>query len=372
MRTRIVLALAAAFAAGVASAQNLPLFDLERLTLDPAARGSLVVGNGEMAPAGATRLSLAFHYEREPLVLLGSGDERGYGVNQNTGKQGDIVRARLTVHAGAAFSLLDRLELDLRFPWIAWQQSDDLGGAGVSTPRDAGVGTPSIGLKWGFLRQEDGRPVSAAVAGDLLVNWGTVEAVAGNENVAFTPRLEVGRRLGRVLVAAQGGGLLRTRGGVHIPAAGKPGKDLHSEVLGGLALATADGPLRFEVSGRGAWNFDGLGQSYEALAGARWLFGVGEIFALGGPGFNLSPGTPLFRVLLGVALNLEPEKPAPAAAPPPPPPPDPCAPGQQHAPQQCPDLDDDGDGIPNGQDECPLEKGIPELKGCPARDGLRP
>lgn len=45
-----------------------------------------------------------------------------------------------------------------------------------------------------------------------------------------------------------------------------------------------------------------------------------------------------------------------------------CAPGEQHTPDQCPGLDDDGDAIANAQDKCPLEKGIPETAGCPVTD----
>jgi len=48
--------------------------------------------------------------------------------------------------------------------------------------------------------------------------------------------------------------------------------------------------------------------------------------------------------------------------------PDPCAPGQAHTPEQCPALDDDNDGIPNGQDKCPLVAGIKENNGCPPVD----
>ena len=40
----------------------------------------------------------------------------------------------------------------------------------------------------------------------------------------------------------------------------------------------------------------------------------------------------------------------------------------EHTPAQCPDLDDDGDGIANGDDKCPTRKGIPEEKGCAAKD----
>lgn len=49
----------------------------------------------------------------------------------------------------------------------------------------------------------------------------------------------------------------------------------------------------------------------------------------------------------------------------PPPPPDPCAKGQKHEPEQCPALDDDGDGIPNGEDRCPLLAGTVQYQGCP-------
>jgi outer membrane protein OmpA-like peptidoglycan-associated protein len=47
---------------------------------------------------------------------------------------------------------------------------------------------------------------------------------------------------------------------------------------------------------------------------------------------------------------------------------DPCAPGQIHSPDQCPNLDEDGDGIRNADDNCPMVAGIPELKGCPDPD----
>lgn len=44
---------------------------------------------------------------------------------------------------------------------------------------------------------------------------------------------------------------------------------------------------------------------------------------------------------------------------------DPCAPGRAHTPDQCPALDDDGDGVVNGKDRCPLQAGIPAEQGCP-------
>lgn len=61
-------------------------------------------------------------------------------------------------------------------------------------------------------------------------------------------------------------------------------------------------------------------------------------------------------------------EPVAAAPAPTPAPADPCAEGQKHTPEQCPDLDDDGDGVLNKDDACPTEEGIPETKGCPAKD----
>lgn len=58
-------------------------------------------------------------------------------------------------------------------------------------------------------------------------------------------------------------------------------------------------------------------------------------------------------------------EPAPAPAPEPVAKVDPCAPGQAHTPDQCPDLDDDGDGVRNADDKCPLVKGTKENNGCP-------
>ena len=55
-----------------------------------------------------------------------------------------------------------------------------------------------------------------------------------------------------------------------------------------------------------------------------------EAYALAGVGFGNSPGTPTFRGLLGVAFGSMPPK---------------CVAGGKHTPEQCPDLDDDNDGV---------------------------
>ncbi len=377
MAWRSALALAVALAAGSAHPQNLPALDVERLTLDPAARGSLVVGSGKVAPAGTARMSIALGYERQPFVLVG-GRERGHGIGSDS-HDVDIVGSRLTVFGGLAYSVTDFLELDVRVPYAAFQRSDDaqLVARGIGVPTDHGAASPSLGAKLAVVSQDGDAPFSVALALDVTPDWGSQVALAGNDGTVLKPSLEASHAFGDGwLVAAEAGGILRTRT-VRIPSPAGA-EELRSEVAAGLAVSKQLAPFAVELSGRGAWNVDSLGHYYELLAGGRWAFGHAELFALAGPGFGESPGTPQYRALIGFALEIEPARPPPpppAAAPPPPPPPppppkppDPCAPGQEHSPRQCPDLDDDGDGVPNGQDMCPLVKGLRELSGCPDSD----
>jgi outer membrane protein OmpA-like peptidoglycan-associated protein len=42
--------------------------------------------------------------------------------------------------------------------------------------------------------------------------------------------------------------------------------------------------------------------------------------------------------------------------------------GGTHAPEECPDLDDDNDGVRNGEDTCVSQGGRVDEKGCPVKD----
>jgi OmpA-OmpF porin, OOP family len=357
---RALVAAAVLVASSTAQAQRTG-FDLERLTLDPSARGSLVLGTGETLPENGFRLSLAGHYERAPLVLTSSGDLRGRGLFADATRAGDVVTDRWTVHLGIGVAVTDRLELGLRLPYVVDQSGDDLSGNGLPPLRSSAFGTPSVMLRYGVLSERAGAPVSAAVAIEAHIPISRPNDLTGQPDDMIVPRVEVGKSFGSWLVAANVGANLRT-GDENLTN----GEELSHEALGGLVVATTGRPLRFEASARGYFNFDGLSQGLELLGGVRYALGPAELFALGGPGFLEAPGTPPWRGLVGVALGRAEAK--PAAAPPPPPPPDPCAPGQAHRPEQCPALDDDGDGVPNGEDRCPLEKGISEQRGCPAVD----
>jgi OmpA-OmpF porin, OOP family len=359
MSTRTYLALVAALAATGAYAQAaLPRFDLERLDLDPAARGSLVVGTGQIAPEpGESRIALGLQWERDPLTITSSGYVRGHGAGIGGSELGSMVRDRLTLHLLGAVTVFPRVEVNFAIPAVAWQRGDAI--AGYAELRTPGVGTPRLGMKVGVLQQAAGQGLDLALAADVRAPWGNQLAVAGNTGLSFAPRLELGMTFSGLLIGANAGVLLRAHK-VTFPN----DKVLQHELRGGLTMSTR-GEFRVELSGLGQYSFDHYSQDVEALAGVRYLPGVFELFALGGPGFFETPGTPTWRAMVGVAVNL---KPPPPPAPPPPPPPDPCAPGNAHTPAQCPTLDDDGDGIPNGQDRCPLVKGIAENHGCPDVD----
>ncbi len=366
---RPLAALALCLAATTARAQQMPAFDLERLWLDPSARGSLVVGNGEVMPTGRFRGSLTFHYERQPLVLTEAGTLRGRGLFWDEDRVGNMVRERLTAHLNFAVTLAGRLELGLGLPLVGYQVGTNLIDLGFRRPEQAGVGAPTFGLRYGLTAQGEGMPISSAIGVYASPPWEDNLLWGGSKGWTIMPRAELGHSFGSWLVAIDASGKLREKD-VELPIVdvSQPGpsnrvgsESLSHEVLAGLALATTGERLRWELSARGAFNFDDLSQNAELLAGLRYKIREGEIYAMAGPGFLEAPGTPTFRALLGIAFEGG-KKAAP------PPPPDPCAAGQVHTPEQCPALDDDGDGIANGQDRCPLEQGIAETQGCPAKD----
>jgi OmpA-OmpF porin, OOP family len=359
--------LAAALLAAAAlpsAAQNRPAVDVERLWLDPSARGSLVLGSGEVLDRGTVRGFAALHYERTPLVLTDGGDLRGRGLFWQRSSQGQVVSNRTALELGFAAAIAPRFELLGRLPLVIGQNGEgsETGGLAVS---DAGLSTPSFGVRVALLSRREGAPNAAAIAVEAAPPWNNNFNFGGEKGWRIAPRLEAARTMGDAVAILNVGGILRTKD-VELTN----GEKLSHELTAGVGYATLTGPLRYEGTVRGWFNLDGLSQGMELLGGVRFQGPGGELFLLAGPGFMESPGTPTFRVLLGGAFATgKPAAPAaPAAAAAAAPPPDPCAPGNAHTPEQCPALDDDGDGIANGQDRCPTEKGIAETQGCPPKD----
>jgi outer membrane protein OmpA-like peptidoglycan-associated protein len=357
---RSVVIAAALAVAHSAAAQSV---ELERLQLDPSATGSLVIGTGEVNPAGSFRVSAAGDWEHRPLVQVDRTDLFGR-------RSGDaIVKDRQTLHLTLDYVPVSRIELFARASYVLNQDGEH----GLSAAKSHGFGMPSFGVRIAALSQrDDDAPLNIAFGGEFLSSWGTTDAIARFSKAAALLRFELGREIGNVVVGANAGIIARE-------AVMFGDANVGTETFYGAAIALK-GMIRPELSFRGASPVDGGPSSAELLAGLRATIGQAEVFALGGPGFFNAIGTPEWRGVVGLAFAHEgarakkeapaaaPPPPPPPAAAPPPPPPDPCAPGQAHTPAQCPDLDDDGDGVLNKDDACPTEKGLPELKGCPAKD----
>jgi OmpA-OmpF porin, OOP family len=356
---RLLGVLVAASLAQGAAAQS---FELERLQLDPGAAGSLVVGTGEVLPQGSFRLGVAGDWQHNPLVVA---DGQLYGRRDGA----SVVEDRQTLRLTVDYVVSKAVEVYARVNYVINQEGE----SGLEPSETNGFGMPSFGVRIAALRQGgggEGGPLNAAIAVEFLPPWGTEGAIAKFSNPGALLKLELGRTFGHVAVGGEVGVLARESIRIGDQIVG-------SEGVYGVAIALK-GAIRPELSFRGAVPFEEGDPGYaELLAGIRANLGPVEVFALGGPGFFNAIGTPEWRGVVGLAFarqgseakpaeQAKPEpKPEPAA---PPPPVDPCAPGQAHTPEQCPALDDDGDGIANGEDACPTERGIAETKGCPAKD----
>ncbi len=343
MRVNAKLGTLALLLAGAASAQPaaLPAFELERLELNPSAAGSLVLGTGELLPAGSWRVNVAGHYEHDPLVLY-----------RNDEPVGSVVGSRLTAHLVAAYAVTGRVELGLQLPLVLMQQGEDLTAQGVAEVSGGGLSTPVVSARVGLLSQLQGGPVDLAVELGAGLPVGSEGALARESGVRIAPRIMAGRRLGWLRGAVDVG--MHLRPAVVLANDANVQDERGSELRLGAALATTGDGLRGELNLRGSVPLAREGGAVELLAGARMPFSEWvEGYALAGPGFGSAPGTPVFRVLLGVALG----RTAPA-----------CVAGGRHRPEECPLLDDDGDGVLNGEDTCPTEAGSADAGGCPPKD----
>ncbi|HLL02577.1 MAG TPA: OmpA family protein [Myxococcaceae bacterium] len=325
-------------------------FELERLDLNPAATGSLVLGTGELMPAGDFRLSAVGHYQHDPFVFSRGGEVRS------------IVGSRATLHLAAAYAPFSWLELGAQVPVVAFQQGADLSDEGFNQPASSGLSTPIFNARFGLLSQLRGS------WSDLALELGVGPPIGGksgftrDNGLRYAPRLMMGRRFGWFRVA------LDTRLMRRPPIAAYSDQELtrdaiDSEVHLGLALATVGHRLRWELDVRGVVPLKQQQGSAELLVGPRFLVNPSsEVFALAAVGGGSAPGTPLFRVLVGAAFGrvIPPRLEGESAVN--------CSPELDHTPEECPELDEDEDSVPNGLDACVDEPGTLDRLGCPLKD----
>ncbi|WP_309896262.1 OmpA family protein [Archangium sp.] len=315
----------------LAQPAGLPEFELERLELNPNGKGSLLMGTGELLEAGGFRLSLAGQYENDPLVMYREGT-----------RLGSVVEDRVTAHLLGAWAPMRWLELGVQLPVVAWQRGDDLSGQGVGAPGRTGLSTPQVHVRLGLLSQRRDAPLDLALELGAGLPLGSADTLSRDRIVRLSPKVMAGRRFGALRAGVEAGMLVRPA--VALSNDGNIQDELGNEVRLGAVLATTGEGLRGELNVRGTVPLTREPTSLELLAGLRLPVGTGtELYALGGPGFGDAPGTPTFRLLLGVAFG-------------------------SGEPGEAARRDGDNDGVTDGQDQCPTEAGPAERQGCPVKD----
>jgi len=337
-------------AAESAVSSELPL---ERLGLNPGAAGSLLLGTGELLPQGELRVSTVGHYQNRPVTLI-----RG-------GIVGLIVGHRLTTHLAVAYAPTGWLELGAQIPLVAYQGGDDL--SGIVRPPSYGVSTPSLNSRWGALSQRNAQWVDLALGLCVGLPVGNASGLSREAGGHFTPQLMVGRRFGWFRVALDTEVLLRKKL-TPLPNPVFEQAAVGSELRVGAVAATVGRRLRWELDVTGIVPLvdrqnEAQRNSVELLLGSRYLVNPSmELFALGGVGVGSALGAPLFRVMVGTAFGgvTPPRLPGETSVN--------CSTDLTHTAEECPDLDEDLDGVRNGLDRCPYETGTLERNGCPRRD----
>jgi len=370
-RTLQIAALALALGVAAPARADDARFAVDRFQLDPGSADLLVLSGARIPEGIAVNGSIALQWANGLLTL-----DRG-------GLQTDLVSSGLAAQFAGALAVGGRFELGFVLPVVlsrATESGGILPAASTRGPEDFLL-VPKISLPtWRSVRFAVSLPISrpAARKGSLL-SEGSVTAtptgiaetdlgpvrVVGNLGVALRPeRRYYDLTVGPALVYGAGAEYPFQAKGWRWAALANVWGELGFQDGGTEARpAEIDGALRWEGP-RGLDVTGGMGTGLIAGYGAPAL----RVFVLAGwrpRAASVPPPPPV----------AEPSPPPPAAEPPPPPPapepspppPDPCAAGQSHTPEQCPMLDDDGDGVKNGDDRCATVPGVAEEQGCAAR-----
>ncbi|MER2559609.1 MAG: OmpA family protein [Myxococcaceae bacterium] len=355
---RALVASALLFAATVFAQTPAPAFELERLRLNPGARAGLIVDSADLLEPLELRVGLTGHYEHDPLIVVNAANLR----------LASLVRSRVGAHLSGAFGITRWLEVGVQVPVVLWQAGDDLSAQGISRISSAvALGTPWLQVRGAPVQQARGAPLDLSIGLGLGLPLGSEVALTRDATVSVLPTVSAGRNfaLGERL------DFFRVGGSVSVLARGArtltPSTTVRDEVgsyfSAGLMISTLGTGLRGELSGRLDVPLTRSPVSGELLLGVRSpRIGPVEFYAVGGPGLGNQPGTPLFRVLAGVALVTplkKTEAPPPIVV-------DRCA--AVPLASDCPRADGDGDGVPNEADRCPLVMGLGSLAGCPDVD----
>jgi outer membrane protein OmpA-like peptidoglycan-associated protein len=331
-------ALVLLFAAAAAAQPRAKGFALDRF--EPADRGGSwfsVESLDQRIGAG-----VVFDYAHRPLVLYMRGNDETVA----------IVEHQLFAHVGGTLVLTDRIRVALSVPIAVFQDGE---AARVSTmvfESDQATTLGDVRLGGDFLLLgEYAAPFALSAGLQIHAPTGSRDSYTGNGAMRLFPRVNVAGEKSMFACAAQLGVKFRAWSddlGFHVGpkddhfAGSSMGGDLVLGAAAGVKLAEKRVTLGPELSfasvlGDPSAFLRARTTSAEILLGAHLAFGDLRFGAGVGPGLTRGFGTPAIR---GV-LSIEWQKPYVKAR-------EPAAPV----------ADRDSDGIPDGQDACPFERGV--------------
>ncbi len=359
MRSLALLSLLTASFTAFAQPAPLPEFQLERFRLNNGSGTSYGAPTGDQLNQGQFYLLAALHYERNPLVLF-----------RDNSRTGALVAYRLSAHIAGSVGLTPWLQVGGELPIVLNQGGGDFTQFGVQSPQSAGLGSFSLGARLLLLAQQNNAVALNKAPFDLTFElttalpFGVGKSLAIESGWNVRPALSFGRDLQGIRLGGEVAAALRFSQ-LELSPSGLIGRDRIGHQLNVKLLGTTTGDS-WRLEGSAHLNMPlASGQTpigIELLVGGRIPLGPLNFFLLGGPGFGQLPGTPTYRILGGLSLQYP--KPGPAV--------DLCAEGQAHTPQECPDADDDKDGVTNFADQCPLQAedqdNFEDNDGCPEAD----
>jgi hypothetical protein len=270
---------------------RLPQFNLQRLKLDPAALGSLMVGTGRTLPQGMLRVAVQGHYENLPFL---------FQTRWEPGGGSGLVENRFTMDVTAAYGVTNWLQVAAEVPYIVSQGGEQF--LGIRPPEGQGMGTPWLGVRTALLRQDFGFQVAADVTAALPV--GSKELLA-RDKYAVHPRLQLGFLAEGWQVGAEAGVLLREKHDELTALSLEPKDVIGSEVrLAATVTSRAGESTRGEVSVLAGVPLEEGRVGAELLLAIRkhalsWL----DLYVMGGPGVGAGLDTPTIRFMAGASFS---------------------------------------------------------------------
>lgn len=362
------MAAAAALLGGAAQAQTKPLprFDMERFPINVSGNADLALQGGTLLPEGTLRFTAFAEVADDALV---NRDVEGFESYRLT---------RKLLWLQGTYAANKWLQVSLQVPFVVFQSGlSALQANGFEGPDLNGVGTPYLGGRVSFLRQDADVPLNLAL--DLRVGLplgGTGNGFSRDLRAPILPTLSASHDFGAWRLNGQVQATFRSQSTMEL-VSGNADDTFDHEVGAGVGVSGtpfAGVPLRVEGDALLNVALKNSAATVQTFVGGRYgLFDNTELFLGGGPAFGPLIGTPQFLVMGGVsftggggqsASHVEPPV-ASVAAPV-------CVAGQAHRAADCPDLDDDGDKVANGVDSCPTlaedPDGYADQDGCPDPD----